>query len=596
MLAAIQEDEPPPAFRGGQQTFAGGQEEQPAGLISTTSSATGSANRKIPSTTTTFLRGVVFGRSVRSAFATLHVVRVNEEAQAISSALDHADADDDDDDEEAVVMIRLQFLDNAPALRSYCRRFCKLGDLLCVVVDDTNNNNNQHPIEWQLPDERVATDWRSRLVVHVDSPEAAARTVPVVERHCWSMPQCQRWQRLYLPVVTTTQKQTTIKVATTAGANNNNMTEQVYDHETSTDATGMTTPPIWMDDPSAENHHIGSSSSSNNNNHHGGGLGKRTQGQYIASFLLHMVAHQKMNGEPKNDDGLEINSNNCSSSSSSSSNNNSIPSDPSEWSQQYDKLIASPSLLQQARDYLNHHAGVLDVAGGSGHVSMALSLLGVRCTVVDPRENVGRLPKRDRKVYHRALKQQQQQRQQQQQQSKESNNDGSSASINTTTDAHSSTTAIAEEIYCQPVGSVPSTTTVIPFGRLRAWFGAPPDGVDTSFRHPDQDNLAAVVDDATLSRCSAIVALHADEATDAIVDTAVRWRIPFLVVPCCVFSRLFSHRKLPSGEPVTTHQQLLDYLMAKDKSIQKTTLPFEGSNTILWSCFGDKNPLSKADG
>ena len=133
-------------------------------------------------------------------------------------------------------------------------------------------------------------------------------------------------------------------------------------------------------------------------------------------------------------------------------------------------------------------------------------------------------------------------------------------------------------LFCQPVA--------VPFDSLRAWFGAPPYGVDASFRHPDQDAVSIVGLDR-ISTCSAIVALHPDEATDAIVDTAVRLRIPFVVVPCCVFNRLFPNRRKPNRptEPVSTHQDLLEYLMAKDGSIQKTILPFEGSNTILWSYF-----------
>lgn len=590
MLAAIPEDEPPSCIREQQTATAKHVEEEQQRTLS-------SSSEKNDSTGSTLLRGVVFGRSVRSSFATFHVVRVNEQFQALND-------DDDDEEEEAVLMIRLQFVDNATALRSYCRRFCKLGDLLRVVVqeDDTSNHNNANinnhynMIEWQLPDDRVETDWRSpRLVVHVDSPEAAARTVPVLQRHHWSMRQCQRWQRLYLLPAVHAAAKVVPKQTIVSGGANNGTAEEDYDNETC--ATRMT-PPIWMDVPSPENLHIGgNSNSSRSSSHHGGGLGKRTQGQYIASFLLHMLAARLQKKQLLSKDGGEPNGVGAGPETTSK---NSIPSDPSQWSQQYDKLIEqqhsssppSPSLLQQARDYLNRArdnggsegGGVLDVAGGSGHVSMALSLLGVRCTVVDPRENVGRLPKRDRKVYHRALKQRQQQ-------SDESRD--SPASMNT--DALPETKA--NEIYCQPVGSAPSTTTIIPFRKLRAWFGTPPDGIDTSFRHPDQDNLAAMVDDATLSRCTAIVALHPDEATDAIVDATVRWRIPFMIVPCCVFHRLFSHRRMPqTGEPVSTYQDLLEYLMAKDKSIQKTVLPFEGANTILWSCFADDEPLPKEDG
>ena len=48
-------------------------------------------------------------------------------------------------------------------------------------------------------------------------------------------------------------------------------------------------------------------------------------------------------------------------------------------------------------------SGVADIAGGSGHVSLAFALAGVPSTVVDPRATVGCLPGRDQKVLRQAL-------------------------------------------------------------------------------------------------------------------------------------------------------------------------------------------------
>ena len=39
----------------------------------------------------------------------------------------------------------------------------------------------------------------------------------------------------------------------------------------------------------------------------------------------------------------------------------------------------------------------------------------------------------------------------------------------------------------------------------------------------------------------------ADEATEPIIDAALRFGRPFAVVPCCVFPRLFPQRELPRG-------------------------------------------------
>ena len=65
-----------------------------------------------------------------------------------------------------------------------------------------------------------------------------------------------------------------------------------------------------------------------------------------------------------------------------------------------------------------------------------------------------------------------------------------------------------------------------------------------------------------MARGSPQVACHPDEATGATVDFAVAHHKPFAVVPCCVFSRLFPDRRTPGGDPVVTHEQLLDHLQA----------------------------------
>ena len=45
-----------------------------------------------------------------------------------------------------------------------------------------------------------------------------------------------------------------------------------------------------------------------------------------------------------------------------------------------------------------------------------------------------------------------------------------------------------------------------------------------------------------------IIGMHPDQATEAIVDMALKYRKPFAVVPCCVFSHENPHRRL-KGKP-----------------------------------------------
>lgn len=138
---------------------------------------------------------------------------------------------------------------------------------------------------------------------------------------------------------------------------------------------------------------------------------------------------------------------------------------------------------------------------------MALGILGVRSTVVDVRKTAWILPGRDRKIFQRAVEA-----------------------------SHLQTSWNEQLPYCQPV---------VEFSIHRAWFGAPPrQGINVEHRRGTDALPICDVASPLLSQATAIVALHPDEATTDIVCAAVRLRIPMVVVPCCVFARLFPDRKL----------------------------------------------------
>lgn len=203
-------------------------------------------------------------------------------------------------------------------------------------------------------------------------------------------------------------------------------------------------------------------------------------------------------------------------------------------------------------DSQQHHlGGILDAAGGAGHVSLALSLRGIHSTIVDPRPTIGKLPGRDRKVLKKSK-------------------------------------------------------SKVPFSTYRAWFGSKPEGVDTVYREgrlssetflPESEwsgnndgqlpICSMTSKDRLLPNCAAIVALHPDEATGVIVQTAVENEIPFCIVPCCVFSRLFPERINPGGKGgvVSTYYELIDWLVDMHPEIRVTTLPFEGANIAVWATF-----------
>ena len=64
------------------------------------------------------------------------------------------------------------------------------------------------------------------------------------------------------------------------------------------------------------------------------------------------------------------------------------------------------------------------------------------------------------------------------------------------------------------------------------------------------DALAASTEGGALLRRCTLLGLHPDEATEAIVDAAMRHDRPFAVVPCCVFPSAFEPRYLSDGSSV----------------------------------------------
>jgi hypothetical protein len=81
---------------------------------------------------------------------------------------------------------------------------------------------------------------------------------------------------------------------------------------------------------------------------------------------------------------------------------------------------------------------------------------------------------------------------------------------------------------------------------------------------------------------SLLVGMHSDQATEAIIDTALELNIPFAVVPCCTFPELFPHRRTALGGPVASYAEFIEYLRGKHPSIRSTFLPFKGRNQVLY--------------
>lgn len=127
------------------------------------------------------------------------------------------------------------------------------------------------------------------------------------------------------------------------------------------------------------------------------------------------------------------------------------------------------------------------------------------------------------------------------------------------------------------------------------------------------------------ARVFQVIGLHPDQATEPIVDFALKNNKPFAVVPCCVFPNQYPNRRImknmkvrkeegkhalgkyvpvasQSDEvydetqssassgftweeismPVRTHEDFCTYLAGKDPRIAVEKLDFEGRNTVIF--------------
>mmetsp|Transcript_29709 Transcript_29709/g.72370 ORF Transcript_29709/g.72370 Transcript_29709/m.72370 type:complete len:502 (-) Transcript_29709:68-1573(-) len=171
--------------------------------------------------------------------------------------------------------------------------------------------------------------------------------------------------------------------------------------------------------------------------------------------------------------------------------------------------------------------GVLDVAGGRGDVAVELLLLGGfnNCTVIDPRPV--KLSKRQRRRLE--------ERKTELLSQKESNED------------------------ITPLKLAPQKQELFGEKFIR-----------------DQANQEL------LKNAGLFVGMHPDQATEPIVDWALKLNKPFAVIPCCVFGYEHRDRKLRNGNPVYSYEDYVNYLQEKDPAIQRTFLPFHGKNQVLY--------------
>lgn len=114
--------------------------------------------------------------------------------------------------------------------------------------------------------------------------------------------------------------------------------------------------------------------------------------------------------------------------------------------------------------------------------------------------------------------------------------------------------------------------------------------------------MQKLIKDATI-----LLGIHSDGATEAIIDSALHFKKPFCVIPCCVFPSFFPNRFLRVSAdgsnalsppctiigsqdneknvkliPVRTHEQFCKFLVQKHPRFVMKLLPFDGRNVAIY--------------
>jgi hypothetical protein len=189
-------------------------------------------------------------------------------------------------------------------------------------------------------------------------------------------------------------------------------------------------------------------------------------------------------------------------------------------------------------------APILDIAGGSGSVSIELVRRRLSAHVVDPRPTSLTNKVRGSLRNYAAMQ------------------------------LHEFQTQLATKLL---------TDAENQFGALNSTGVVVCDSVE--FRaHNVPFNAQFRVDFASLwDPCRLVIALHPDEPTEDIVDFCLAARKSFFVVPCCVFAKAEqnAHRR-----HVTTTAMFCEYLRAKAPDVIRVDeLVMEGRNQVVWALF-----------
>ncbi|KAG0243665.1 hypothetical protein B0O80DRAFT_494507 [Mortierella sp. GBAus27b] len=263
------------------------------------------------------------------------------------------------------------------------------------------------------------------------------------------------------------------------------------------------------------------------------------------------------------------------------------------------------------REFLNSGSGVLDIAGGRGDLSWELQTRqGIKSTIVEPRSGKG-MRKWQRKWLQKfkATTSISSSNEQDTSPVQETNGDvrtdiagGNALSHEKTDDPEEQEPDDGKDL--EGLQDFIPTTLTYPLQMTEPM--RIQERLDDQFLTTHQD---------LVSRASILVGLHPDQATEPIVNAALKTGKPFAIIPCCVFGRDNPHRRLPKlpapispnsdvemttsketeveeheedddndplTRPVTSYDDFVLWLSSLHPDIETTWLNFEGMNRVLF--------------
>lgn len=412
------------------------------------------------------IKSVVFRRYIHANYATLDAILI----------VDNNNKDQEQQQHVKIFIYYGEVNTDRNQMRSDARRSCRIGDLIevrgswfhdeqrCVTKIDDNDDNNRDKAK--RFDVRPKPSSSLNKEEGEEGKELITNYIKLIQCSFWEPHQCQAARNKFCVFASKKsaekhEKNKLIKKKQMMNQDNNKNNEYKKQKKEESNPTNA----VSTEEEGEERRDLVIHGAN-------GDIGKRDRGTIVGNFFLSCMMKKKQN----------------------------------TLNEESYKTIDEKEISRETNEWLNQGSGVMDIAGGMGHVSLALGLIGIQSTVIDPRSAVGKLPKRDRKVLRKKFKEYER--------SIDDKNDVSANNSNTNDDDDGVNNI--NQIQQQPLPTPPPTTSItkatktsqsfttvqrippILFKSKRAWFAERPKGVDVRFREsssvPSNNNKNSSMD------------------------------------------------------------------------------------------------------